>query len=331
VSREGEAEQQRETALKRIDEICDRFEKAWQVGQRPCLEEYLNAVGEADRSALLRELLLLDLHYRAQAGGRPDVQEYCRRLRGYEGLVQELFASVLPSPSPSAGKTSWPETRNDAWTPPAPDVALGPEWPARAGRYCIESKIAEGGMGLVLRAHDPELSRPLAIKVIKREFAGHVDLERRFLEEAQVTGQLQHPGVPPVHELGRLEDGRPFFAMKLIKGRTLVDLLHERKSPAEDLPRWLAIFEQVCQTLGYAHSKKVIHRDLKPANVMVGAFGEVQVMDWGLAKVLTDRPVAEETAAQAAVSAVETNRTRDTEEWTRPDTFLGTLPYMAPE
>src|SRR5262249_25072680 len=96
--------------------------------------------------------------------------------------------------------------------------------------------------------------------------------------------QLQHPGVPPVHEIGRMPDGRPFLAMKLIEGRTLADLLAERKSPSDDLPRFLMVIEQVCQTVAYAHSRSVIHRDLKPANVMVGAFGEVQVMDWGLAK-----------------------------------------------
>jgi serine/threonine-protein kinase len=88
-----------------------------------------------------------------------------------------------------------------------------------------------------------------------------------------------------VHELGRLDDGGPFFAMKLIKGQTLAELLQQRSRPADDLPRLLAIFGQVCQTVAYAHSKGVIHRDPKPANVMVGAFGEVLVMDWGLAKV----------------------------------------------
>src|SRR5262249_41448568 len=108
-----------------------------------------------------------------------------------------------------------------------------------------------------------------------------------FLEEAQVCGQLQHPGVPPVHELGTLPDGRPFFAMKLVKGHTLAELLR-RRSPGADAPGspvFLHIFEQVCQTVAYAHSQGILHRDLKPANVMVGAFGEVQVMDWGLAKV----------------------------------------------
>ena len=114
---------------------------------------------------------------------------------------------------------------------------------------------------------------------------------RRFVEEAQVGGQLQHPGFVPVYEAGRLPDDRPYFTMKLVEGRTLAALLKERDTPARDLPRFLKMFQQMCQTLAYAHSKGVIHRDLKPANVMVGAFGELQVMDWGLAKVVRGRGV----------------------------------------
>src|SRR5262249_18250515 len=126
--------------------------------------------------------------------------------------------------------------------------------------------------------------RSLALKVLLPEHRGDPGLEQRFLAEAQLTAQLQHPGIPPVHEIGRLTDGRPFFAMKLIQGRTLADLLRARSGPAERLPYFLGIFAQVCQAVGYAHSRGVIHRDLKPSNVMVGAFGEGQVMDWGLAK-----------------------------------------------
>jgi superkiller protein 3 len=328
VSREREDQRPDEATLKRIDEVCDRFEKAWQAGQRPRLEAFLDAVEEAEQTALLRELLLLDLHYRAEAGEQPDAKDY-HRLRGYEELVEELFSAVPPAAAEGGGSTSWPETRDEAWIPPAPNVAPGAEWPALAGRYRVAGKIAEGGMGVVVRAYDPELNRPLAVKIVKKAFAGRVEMERRFLEEAQVTGQLQHPGVPPIHDIGRLEDGRPFFAMKLIKGRTLAELLAQRNSPSEDLPRWLAVFEQVCQAVAYAHSKRVIHRDLKPANVMVGAFGEVQVMDWGLAKVLTG-PL-EAAPAMVEVSGIETTRTSKPEEWTRPDTLLGTLPYMAPE
>src|SRR5215471_4975278 len=147
-------------------------------------------------------------------------------------------------------------------------------------------------MGTVLLSRDPELGRDLALKVMRADYTGRPAVMQRFREEAQVGGQLQHPGVVPVYELGCADDGRPYFTMKLVKGVTLAQLLKERSSPAQDRPRFLKVFEQVCQTVAYAHAKGVIHRDLKPANVMVGAFGEVQVMDWGLAKVLNAGPAS---------------------------------------
>jgi serine/threonine-protein kinase len=163
----------------------------------------------------------------------------------------------------------------------------GEHLPRRAGRYQLFEVIACGGMGAVLRARDPELHRDLAVKVLLRQHLANPEMRQRFLEEARIAGQLQHPGVVPIHEIGLCDDNRPFFAMKLVEGRTLAQLLAERPSPQHDLPRFLSIFEQVCQTLAYAHSRHVIHRDLKPSNIMVGAFGEVQVMDWGLAKDLS--------------------------------------------
>jgi tetratricopeptide (TPR) repeat protein len=180
-------------------------------------------------------------------------------------------------------------------------------------------------MGAVWRAHDPELNRELAIKVLLVQW--RADLERRFLEEAQVTGQLQHPGIPPIHEIGRLEDGRRFFAMKLIEGRTLDALLKERKSPEEELPRLLAIFGQICQTLGFVHSRGVIHRDLKPSNIMVGAFGEVQVMDWGLAKKCGAQSV--ERGAHEDGSALPAPRSPL--DATQAGSVMGTPAFMAPE
>ncbi|WP_148590688.1 serine/threonine-protein kinase [Aquisphaera giovannonii] len=153
------------------------------------------------------------------------------------------------------------------------------------GRYENLGEIARGGMGIVYRVRDGAFDRELALKVVLSRDPGPV-MRSRFVEEARVTGRLQHPGIPPVHEIGELDDGRPYYTMKLIDGRTLEDLLAARPDPRHDPAHFLSIFEAICQTLGYAHARGVVHRDMKPSNIMVGAFGEVQVMDWGLAKVL---------------------------------------------
>src|SRR5262249_8155213 len=125
-----------------------------------------------------------------------------------------------------------------------------------------------------------------------------------------------------------LRDGRPYFCMKVVRGHRLDELLKQRVSPAEDLVRFLGVFEQVCQAVAYAHNKGVIHRDLKPSNVMVGAFGEVQVMDWGFAKVLKEGPAAAETTT-AVESVVETERADGAAVYTIG--ALGTPAYMPRE
>src|SRR5262249_21197151 len=156
---------------------------------------------------------------------------------------------------------------------------------------------------------------------------------QRFLSEARITGQLQHPGIPAVHQVGTLADGRPFLAMKLIKGCTLAAILKDRTDAAADHGRMLAIFDAVCQAVGYAHAHRVIHRDLKPANVMVGAFGEVQVMDWGLAKVLGEQTPAT-TAALAAEQTrawTEVSPTPEVGVHTQAGSLVGTPAFIAPE
>jgi tetratricopeptide (TPR) repeat protein len=186
-------------------------------------------------------------------------------------------------------------------------------------------------MGVVLRAQDDTLHRSLAVKVLLADPTQRPELTQRFLEEAQVMGQLQHPGIAPIHSLGFLPDGRPYFSMKLIKGQTLAELLRQRSSPADELPRFLGIFGQVCQALAYAHNRGILHRDLKPSNVMVGAFGEVQVMDWGLAKVLGSQAAAEAAIPAEEMSTIATVRTAQDDLGTQEGAVLGTPAYMAPE
>jgi len=201
-------------------------------------------------------------------------------------------------------------------------------------RYRIDGEIARGGMGAILKGRDPDLGRDVAIKVLREDVCDNGDLVRRFVEEAQISGQLQHPGMVPIYELGTFADKRPYFSMKLVKGQTLADLLAARSEPADDLPRFLSIFAAVAQTMAYSHTRGVIHRDLKPSNVMVGSFGEIQVMDWGLAKVLPRGGVVDDAKAgkePPAQTLIATARSGSDTDLSHAGSVMGTPSYMAPE
>jgi tetratricopeptide (TPR) repeat protein len=285
------------------EQLLERFEQAWLRGETPNLADYLPADGAEHRSLLI-ELVRVDIEFRRKAGLPAQIEQYLE---------------------------TFPELREETTTAAAP--ALGDdELPERVGRYRVERKIDGGGMGIIARVHDEDFERPLAMKVLREGVRSEPGMAERFLREARLTGQLQHPGVPPVQEMGKLPDGRPYFIMKLIKGKSLATLLKERK--ADDLPRFLSMFEQICQTLAYAHSHGIIHRDLKPANIMVGAFGEVQVMDWGLAKLLAPvkaQPAPADNTRQqpSTVFSLTTPTVAGSE--TVAGTVIGTPAYMAPE
>ncbi|MCB9878447.1 MAG: tetratricopeptide repeat protein [Planctomycetes bacterium] len=210
--------------------------------------------------------------------------------------------------------------------------------PSPPPRYELLGELGRGGVGVVYHGRDVDLSREVAMKVLHPEFAANPDVLDRFIEEAQIGGQLQHPGIVPVYEIGLQADDRPFFAMKLVKGVTLWAQLSKRATVADDRQRFLAAFAQVCQTMAFAHARRVVHRDLKPENVMIGAFGEVQVVDWGFAKVL---PEPGQAAAPAPVrerpvgpptSVVQTVRTQDgSGSKSMLGSVLGTPAYMPPE
>ncbi len=211
-----------------------------------------------------------------------------------------------------------------------------PQPAADPGDLQLLGEIARGGMGAVLKGRDPDLGRDLAVKVLLESHRDKPELIRRFIEEAQIGGQLQHPGIVPIYELGTFADRRPYFAMKLVKGRTLSSLLDDRSDRVHDLPRFLSIFESVCQTIAYAHARGVIHRDLKPSNIMVGSFGEVQVMDWGLAKVLpqggaTDDASAGKTKERDTIIATARSGGDSDSDLSKAGSVMGTPSYMAPE
>ncbi len=151
-----------------------------------------------------------------------------------------------------------------------------------AGRYELRDSLGEGGMGHVYLAHDRELDRPVAVKVLKETLAD-ADAAERMLREAKIIARLEHPGIVPVHDVGRLPDGRMFYVMKCVRGVRL-DEYFKAESPLADR---LRVFARICETVAFANTHGVLHRDLKPQNVMVGEFGEVLVLDWGVAKIVS--------------------------------------------
>jgi serine/threonine protein kinase len=185
-----------------------------------------------------------------------------------------------------------------------------PDSPPGTERYEFHEEIGRGGMGVVYRAVDRELARDVAIKVLN---AGAPGMAERLRQEARILGRLEHPGILPIHDIGTLADGRVFYVMKLVRGERLDRVAARDVSAAERL----RIVDRLCDAVAFAHAHGVIHRDLKPENVMIGAFGEVLVLDWGVAKVRGDR--------QPVVAGLSNSV------GTQHGTVLGTPGYMAPE
>ena len=217
-----------------------------------------------------------------------------------------------------------------------------------ASRYATKGRLGAGGMGEVLEVWDQDLKRDVAMKVIRGEVADSPQrLERavgRFLDEAQVTGQLDHPGIVPVHELGIDERGQLYFTMKRVRGRTLREVFADVREQRDDwtITRALGVLSKICDAVAFAHSKGVVHRDLKPDNIMTGRFGEAYVMDWGLARVM-DRPERTDVeivdGALRSADDVELARDRaavagddpSSPLLTRDGDVVGTAAYMSPE
>jgi serine/threonine protein kinase len=211
-------------------------------------------------------------------------------------------------------------------------------------RYRILERVGSGGMGAVYLAEDSVLARRVALKILDLPDADG-ELTQRLLREAHILAKLEHPGIVPVHDAGTLGDGRAFYAMKFVEGRRLDRLVEDSSSAAKSVPDRLRIFERICDAVAFAHAHGVLHRDLKPENVMVGPFGEVLVMDWGVAKILGARAGSyvgigcESSRAPASEAINETRGTgaagsmasADSGVRTAHGAVLGTLGYMSPE
>lgn len=238
-----------------------------------------------------------------------------------DDLIDLVRKSLQPaSVAPSTNRVQSKQDTDPAVSHLSPTIESGSGTVHLNDRYTLHEEVGVGGIGRVYRGFDRELGREVAVKVLRPEHIGHPEMERRFGAEAKITGRLQHPGIVPVYGMDRDSQGRPFFAMKLIRGRTLEEAISSLPNAGSD-GDLLRAFLRVCQAVAFAHGRGVIHRDLKPVNVMVGEFGEVQVMDWGLARDTVGdapwNPSIGELSGDLAQSS--------------DGTVIGTVSYMPPE
>ena len=201
------------------------------------------------------------------------------------------------------------------------ELTVNPDFTAT--KYRLESELARGGMGTVYLAEDAELNRQVAIKVLNSSDVT-ADLRERMIREAQIIARLEHPGIVPVHDAGVLPDGRVFYAMKYVRGKRLDEYAAETDSIRDRLRK----FQAACDAVAFAHAHGVIHRDLKPQNIMIGSFGEVLVLDWGVAKILRKHESASEAdTLRLPCKSNSNHKAGDTTD----GTVIGTRHYMSPE
>jgi tRNA A-37 threonylcarbamoyl transferase component Bud32 len=231
-----------------------------------------------------------------------------------------------PGPGPDG---TWADVEGDA-----PESGRG-QLDRSGRRFRILRRHAEGGLGVVYVAHDAELNREVALKEIRGSYADDSKTRNRFLREAEVTGRLEHPGIVPVYGLGRDATGRPFYAMRLIRGESLelaIHRFHRDDSWKATGQRILALqkllrhFLDVCNTIEYAHSRGVLHRDIKPSNIMIGPYGETLVVDWGLAK-----PLSPSDPDQLAANDLWPRSTAGGGSETLPGAVVGTPAFISPD
>jgi eukaryotic-like serine/threonine-protein kinase len=429
---------------RRIDAACDRFEAAWRAGERPRIEAALDDSDLAERPALLRELVALEIELRRGVGESPDRQDYRARFPDHGSVIDALFADSTQrdrrlargAPQGTSGTSrnlllgllglqnnfinraellaafnAWVVDKSrslgqllldrgaldatrlallealvtehlklhhhdpdeslaalssigsaqrgleeiddedlqaslgNVGTAPADEegdadatrTLAAASHDSPDGRFRIIRLHAKGGLGEVFLARDEELNREVALKRIQERFADDGENRARFVKEAEITGALEHPGIVPVYGLGHYAGGRPFYAMRFIKGNSLKDAItrfHEEaavgSNPGEQtlaFRKLLGRFVDVCNAIEYAHNRGVLHRDLKPGNVMIGRYAETLVVDWGLAKVIG----RQDESAGTIPDARERVGPPDDASATTPGSALGTPAFMSPE
>ncbi len=306
-------------AAEDVERICDAFEAAWQKwrddgADAPRIEAFLSRCSPPARGRALHELLLLEFEYRALRGDL-HLEEYVQRLPADQDAVYGAYRRY-------SEEFGLDEVDDGFLT--------------ATSRLRLVGMHREGGLGRVWMGRDETIGRPVAVKEIRPAYTDHSEAQARFLQEAELTGQLEHPGIVPVYALGRRPDGRPFYAMRLIQGLSLAEALqqfHEGESthPHEqhrlEMHKLLGRFVDVCNAIAYAHSRGILHRDLKPDNIMLGKYGETLVVDWGLAKTSTDAVPYRAPEDDATPPPVISKGSAPTQR----GAAMGTPPFMSPE
>ena len=330
--------------------------RRWQAGDRVFLERFLEEYPEvAAQEDHLINLIYSELRLRESLGETPHAREYEQRFPNYARQMRSLFAmhaAIISAGSGAAlraikdavdtidysaaeSREARPDFPVDFVSSTTQPLSLGT--PSSPGlRFRVLRPHARGGLGEVFVAFDEELHREVALKQIQSRYADHLERRARFIAEAEITGGLEHPGIVPVYGLGSYENGRPFYAMRFIRGESLksaIDRFHTMDAPQRDpsersleLRKLLSRMIDVCDAMEYAHSRGVLHRDLKPANIMVGKFGETLVVDWGLAKTLG----SSEAPTLAVERPLQLSSRSDSGE-TKTGSAIGTAQYMSPE
>ena len=336
--------------LEHIDSICTDFETAWQAATPPPIDEYLGQAQGAERSELLRELLRLELEYRSRRLHDVSAAVLQRDYPDEADLIANVFRDYAEHGQRPAPPGDLAVEGGATTIPVYPASTLGADGDSGSGstrfaghsmtgapRFRIKRSHAKGGLGEVFVAHDQELHRDVALKEIQKQHAQCPSARSRFSLEAEITGRLEHPGIVPVYSLGALADGRPFYAMRFIRGKSLQQAIQEfhesdveRSAPERTIEfhKLLGRFVDVCQTIEYTHSRGVLHRDLKPSNIMLGKYGETLVVDWGLAKATGDKEDAAQTPGEPRLTP---RGTHEGAAQTAIGTALGTPTYMSPE